>query len=50
MGPDFWAYGIEANRALLETFLRYSHEQGLARRPLTVEEIFAPETGGRLLI
>ncbi|MCG6902795.1 MAG: ABC transporter substrate-binding protein, partial [Rhodobacter sp.] len=44
MGPDFWPYGLEKNRACLETFLRYHHEQGLSPRKLEVEEMFAPET------
>ncbi|MFH5824265.1 ABC transporter substrate-binding protein [Georgenia sp. AZ-5] len=42
MGEDYWTYGIEANRTVLETFLRYSHEQGLAKRRWAPEEIFAP--------
>src|SRR5262249_8184120 len=29
---DFWPYGLEANRACLSTFLRYSFEQGLSPR------------------
>lgn len=44
MGPDFWPYGLPKNRATLETFLRYHHEQGLSPRRVTVEEMFAPET------
>ena len=44
MGADFWPYGLEANRHVLETFLRYSHEQGLSKRLLTPDEIFAPES------
>jgi 4,5-dihydroxyphthalate decarboxylase len=44
MGPDFWAYGLPANRDTLATFLRYSHEQGLSPRRLTPEQLFAPET------
>ena len=44
MGDDFWPYGLERNRATLETFLRYSHEQGLSPRQLAPEELFAPET------
>jgi 4,5-dihydroxyphthalate decarboxylase len=44
MGDDFWAYGFEANRASLATFLRYHHEQGLSKRLLEPEELFAPET------
>ncbi|MFO1412920.1 MAG: ABC transporter substrate-binding protein [Burkholderiales bacterium] len=44
MGPDFWPYGLERNHATLATFLRYSFEQGLSKRLLTPEELFAPET------
>lgn len=44
LGDDFWPYGVEPNRTVLETFLRYSHEQGLARRRLDPAELFAPET------
>jgi len=44
MGPDFWPYGLERNHATLATFLRYSFEQGLSKRQLTPEELFAPET------
>lgn len=44
LGEDYWTYGIEPNRHVLETFLRYSHEQGLAARRYEPEEIFAPST------
>ncbi len=44
MGADFWPYGLEKNRACLDTFLRYHHEQGLSPRKLDAEEMFAPET------
>jgi 4,5-dihydroxyphthalate decarboxylase len=44
MGEDWWPYGFEANRHVLETFLRYHHEQGLSARRLEPEELFAPET------
>jgi 4,5-dihydroxyphthalate decarboxylase len=44
MGDDFWPYGFKPNRETLATFLRYHHEQGLSRRLLTPEELFAPET------
>ena len=44
MGEDFWPYGLEPNRHTLETFLRYSFEQGLAREVLTPEHLFAAET------
>jgi 4,5-dihydroxyphthalate decarboxylase len=44
MGDDFWPYGFEPNRETLDTFLRYHHEQGLSKRRLQPEELFAPET------
>jgi 4,5-dihydroxyphthalate decarboxylase len=44
LGEDLWPYGVEANRAALETMTRYSCEQGLAVRKLAVEELFAPST------
>ena len=43
-GDDWWPYGLEANRTVLDTFLRYHHEQGLSKRRLKPEELFAPET------
>ena len=43
-GPDWWAYGLEANRHVLETFLRHHHRQGLSKRLLKPEELFAVET------
>jgi 4,5-dihydroxyphthalate decarboxylase len=44
MGTDFWPYGLERNTHTLGTFARYSFEQGLAKRLLKPEELFAPET------
>lgn len=44
LGPDWWPYGFQPNRHVLDTFLRYHHEQGLSRRKLSPEELFAPET------
>ncbi len=44
LGEDWWAYGLEPNRHVLDTFLRYHHEQGLSHRRLAPEELFAPET------
>ncbi len=44
MGADWWPYGLEANRHVLETFLRYHHEQGLSKRRFSPEELFARET------
>ncbi|MEU3274362.1 ABC transporter substrate-binding protein [Saccharomonospora sp. NPDC006951] len=50
LGSDWWPYGLEANRAALETFLRYSREQGLASRHYEPEELFAPETLSRVVV
>ncbi len=44
LGDDWWAYGFHPNRHVLDTFLRYHHEQGLSRRRFQPEELFAPET------
>jgi len=44
MGDDYWPYGVEPNRVTLEALARYSYEQGLAVRHLTVEEMFVPST------
>jgi len=44
MGRDFWPYGYESNVHALTTFLRYHHEQGLSKRLLAPQEIFAPES------
>lgn len=41
MGKDFWPYGIEANRHVVQSLIRYSHEQGLAAREIPIEEVFA---------
>ena len=44
MGPDFWSYGYQPNVEAITRMLRYHHGQGLSRRLLAPEEIFAPET------
>ena len=44
MEEDWWPYGARKNQNVLETFLRYHHEQGLSKRLMTIEELFAPET------
>jgi 4,5-dihydroxyphthalate decarboxylase len=41
---DFWPYGAEVNQHVIQTFLRYMHEQGLVPRRLTVEELFPQST------
>ncbi len=43
-GDRYWRYGVAANQAELETAIRWARAQGIARRDLTIEELFAPET------
>jgi 4,5-dihydroxyphthalate decarboxylase len=43
-GEDFWPYGIEPNRPTLDAFLQYGYEQGVCKKKLKVEDLFAPET------
>src|SRR5690242_5391313 len=40
LGGDPFPFGIEPNRPTLETFLRYTYEQGIAHRHAKPEEIF----------
>ena len=42
MGHDFWSYGVEPNRKVLESFLRHHHAEGLSPRRVSVEELFHP--------
>lgn len=44
MGDDVWKYGLEENRHVIETFARYHHEQGLSKRLVKPEELFAPSS------
>lgn len=44
MGDDYWSYGVEENRHVIETLCRYSHGQGMSERLVTPEDIFAPST------
>jgi 4,5-dihydroxyphthalate decarboxylase len=42
-GDDWWPYGIEPNRHVIEALTRYMGEQGLLGDNIpTVEELFAP--------
>ena len=42
MGEDFWPYGLEPNRTVLQRFLRRHHAEGLSARLLEPEELFHP--------
>jgi 4,5-dihydroxyphthalate decarboxylase len=44
LGDDYWSYGFEANRHVLETFTRYHHEQGLSRERVDPAALFAAST------
>jgi 4,5-dihydroxyphthalate decarboxylase len=44
MGSDFWPYGVEPNRKVLDYFLSQHHAQGLSARRLSVDELFHPAT------
>jgi 4,5-dihydroxyphthalate decarboxylase len=45
MGNDYWPYGLEQNRRVLETAAQYAWEQGLLAQPIErVDDLFAPET------
>jgi 4,5-dihydroxyphthalate decarboxylase len=47
-GQDFWPYGVEPNRKTLEAFLGFCLEQGIAHRPVKLDEIF-PSSVQRIL-
>ncbi|MGH6782778.1 MAG: ABC transporter substrate-binding protein, partial [Sphingomonadaceae bacterium] len=40
MGKDYWPYGIEPNRKAIEAVARYSWDQGLTDRQLSIPDIF----------
>lgn len=44
MGEDWWPYGFAPNQHVLDTFLRYHHEQGLSKRRFAAADLFARET------
>lgn len=39
-GGDPFPYGVDANRATVEQLLRYAHQQGIAHRLATADEVF----------
>jgi len=43
LGDDPFAYGVARTRATVEALAGYLHEQGLARRAVSVEELFVAE-------
>jgi 4,5-dihydroxyphthalate decarboxylase len=45
-GNDPYPYGVRANRAMLQTIIDFSFEQGLTKEKQKVEDLFAPSTLG----
>jgi len=41
-GGNPWPYGINANRAAIEALIRFMAEQGMIRREMAPEDLFAP--------
>ncbi|HEX6512113.1 MAG TPA: PhnD/SsuA/transferrin family substrate-binding protein [Chloroflexota bacterium] len=41
---DLWPFGLAANRHVVETFIRYCWQQGIAARHIEAAELFVPST------
>lgn len=46
MGANFYPYGLKASAASYDAAFRYTFEQGLSRRRVSLEEMFEPSTLG----
>jgi 4,5-dihydroxyphthalate decarboxylase len=44
MGEDYWPYGVTNSLKTIEPFLKHHHAQGLSKRLVGVNELFAPST------
>jgi 4,5-dihydroxyphthalate decarboxylase len=44
LGPDIFPYGVESSKPTLDAAIRYSMEQFMAVRTVTIEELFPPNT------
>ena len=44
LGPELWTYGFSENQHVIDTFLRYHHEQGLSTKKLNASELFHPSS------
>ena len=42
MGDDYWPYGVSQNRKVLESLIRWSYEDELTSRRLSIDELFVP--------
>ena len=45
-GKDFWPYGIEKNRKVIEALCRYTWDQGLVPAKAEIVDLFAPSVAG----
>ena len=45
-GSNPYVQGLGPNRKIVETFVRYAHDQGYISRRIPVEELFVPGTLG----
>lgn len=50
LGKDYFPYGIEDNRTTLEAFLKWTFEQGIAKRHLKPEDLFPAVVHGKFRI
>jgi len=44
MGEDFWSYGLDTNRHVIDMFLEHHHRQGLSDGNLQSQDLFHPST------
>jgi len=44
-GNKLWAYGVDENRATLETFVNYMVQQHFIEKPVAVDDLFVPIHG-----
>jgi 4,5-dihydroxyphthalate decarboxylase len=50
MGEDYWSYGMQENRHVLETAARHAWDQRMLEKPIErIEDLFAPETHAGVL-
>jgi len=42
MGKNAWAYGLEANRPILEAFMQYLVDQHFLEKPSPIDDLFTP--------
>jgi 4,5-dihydroxyphthalate decarboxylase len=43
-GGDLWPFGLAPNQHVIDTFIGYCYQQGIAARPLAAQDLFHPST------